>query len=147
MHFTPHFSCLAKVGLKCIHWVRVLSQQLYPVLFTVLFIYQYWKFKFFLYTVYTCKSTHMTYVAAHSNYFQYFSLFTCICFHLGISQCKMRDTFPFNLHDELKKHLVQGKKERKHIVANPGLFQVVFSCFQNFEVSVKQMIQYNMCWD
>jgi len=60
----------------------------------------------------------------------------CICIHLGISQSKMRDTLPFSLHDELKKHLFQGKKERKHIVADPTLFQVVFCCFQNFEVSV-----------
>ena len=47
----------------------------------------------------------------------------------------MKVGIPYSLHDQLKKHLFQGRKERRNIVAEEGHFQFAFSCFQNFEVS------------
>ena len=56
------------------------------------------------------------------------------------SHGKMKAATPYSLHDELKKHLFQSRKERRRIVAEEGHFQFAFSCFQNFEVS------YNCCF-
>ena len=47
----------------------------------------------------------------------------------------MKAAIPYSLHDELKKHLFQSRKERRSIIAEEGHFQFAFSCFQNFEVS------------
>jgi len=54
-----------------------------------------------------------------------------------ISHGKIKDASPYNLYDELRSHLFQGKKERKYIVVEQGHFQAAFSCFQNFELQVR----------
>ena len=54
------------------------------------------------------------------------------------SQSKLESQEFFNLNDQLTRHLYINKKEKRIVVSEPENephFVLIFSCFQNYEVS------------
>ena len=53
--------------------------------------------------------------------------------YVAKGKVKTPGSFQYNLYEELKKYL---KKEKTLIGADQSMFQIIFSTFQNYEVSI-----------